>query len=368
MKKIYLQRVTQGNTVFYSGVCDPRILVELCADTNQEDREKFQRVLDENRVKEIADYVGEAPQNTGMLPTTLVLGTRSRDKLPVTRDPVISQFYYIEVPDQAAEFPQYRDVLDVMDGQHRLISFDGDNRKLAEDVPYEVTFNLYVCPTLSEKRKIFKTTNEKQKPVNSNLLMWFRDKLQMLGGSERIYHPVVELLNRESTSPLCGRIIMGDERIPKGYKARQLIGILDKAKVKDFKARGREIPPEKMFQVISVYLQGWEDVCACKFREPQTGETATKISGLRYILLLLPTFWEYSLNRGQPFRESLLREVLQTFQEALGLEELRNVFTDENWSYAFQGEGATVKLAAEHASLLKTHLQDVSVRNFDPLA
>ena len=67
---------------------------------------------------------------------------------------------------------------------------------------------MYITPTLRERRLIFKNTNEEQKQVASNLLLWFRKQLGMLTDKEKAYHPVVELLNNESCSPLKNRIIM----------------------------------------------------------------------------------------------------------------------------------------------------------------
>ena len=77
---------------------------------------------------------------------------------------------------------------------------------------FEITFEMYIKPTMREKRLIFKNTNEKQEKVASNLLMWFREKLNILNEKEQNYHPLVSLLNSDSCSLLKDRIIMGAEK------------------------------------------------------------------------------------------------------------------------------------------------------------
>ena len=255
-----------------------------------------------------------------------------------------------------------------MDGQHRLTAFSPDYIKLPPEIPYEISFTLYIAPSLRERRMIFRTTNENQKPVNGNLLLWFREKLGLLKESEQDFYPIVTMLNTRETSPLMGRIIMGDEVLPKGYKAQQLIKIFDKAKFADLEARGKGLSQEKLYQMIVTYLRGWERACGSSFRAPQTGETATKISAIRYMLFMLPTVWEFAVQESTKFDDSFMDEVLWFLTRALGLENAAEIFSsDAYWSYAFRGEGATVKLAEEHAKLLKRELQTERMKNFDPL-
>lgn len=45
------------------------------------------------------------------------------------------------------------------------------------------------------------------------------------------------MLNTHADSPLRGRIIMGDEVLPKGYKAQQIVKIFDKAKFAELEGR-----------------------------------------------------------------------------------------------------------------------------------
>lgn len=359
MKRIYLQKDTQKEKVFYTGKGDPRDFVRMASEIEVSTPQEAQRPLSGKRVMDIAKYVAVGAED-GILPTSLVIGTKCRDKLCVK--PVLAveeetghkiELYYMDIPETDQEFAEYADTIDVMDGQHRLFSFKDAFCQLKDDVPYEIPFSLYVCPTLKERRQIFKVTNERQEKVSSNLLMWFREKLGMMTSKEKMYHSLVQLLNNESCSPLKGRIIMGSERITKGYKAQQLIGIFHKAKLNDLIIDNSPITTEQQLKLICNYLEGWEAQFGCSFAAPQKEDgPATKISGLRYMILMLPTFLKLATDLRKRFDQDFVREMLDMFPDALGLAENETVFTNEDYLNAFRGEGATVTMAENHSKLL----------------
>ena len=378
MKRVYLTKMRQGEQVAYIGNADPRLLCPLIIHTDTDDA-KYQRAISRTRVSEVAAYVlGDGESSPGILPGALILGTRYQDRLPVCRayattkdstglDQTI-ELYYIDLPETEEEIDSLQDTLDIMDGQHRLTAFSSPYVQLPEHVPYEVNFTLYVCPSLQERRMIFRTTNENQKPVNGNLLMWFREKLGLLNETEADFHPVVTMLNTHADSPLRGRIIMGDEVLPKGYKAQQIVKIFDKAKFAELEAGGAPLSQEALYQVIVTYLRGWETACEVSFAFPQKGETATKISAIRYMLFMLPTFWDVAIQASTKFNAALMAELLWYLTDTLQLEHTGEIFSPNSvWSYAFRGEGATVKLAEDHARMLKRELQTQRVKQFNPL-
>ena len=198
--------------------------------------------------------------------------------------------------------------------------------------------------------------------------MWFREKLGLLNETEADFHPVVTMLNTRADSPLRGRIIMGDEVLPKGYKAQQIVKIFDKAKFAELEAGGAPLSQEALYQVIVTYLRGWETACEVSFAFPQKGETATKISAIRYMLFMLPTFWDVAIQASTKFNAALMAELLWYLTDTLQLEHTGEIFSPNSvWSYAFRGEGATVKLAEDHARMLKRELQTQRVKQFNPL-
>ena len=91
----------------------------------------------------------------------------------------------------------------------------------------------------------------------------------------------------------------------------------------------------------------------------------TKISGLRYILLLFCVFWQHALEARKQFNQEYIRFVIKELHCLLGLTEEQSVFDESN---NFRGESATIKLAERTGESLKNHLTNLTNKNFNPLA
>ena len=316
MRKVYLQEVVQGELKWYSGVLPARDLVKLATTKEFNIPQEAQRPIDLKRVEEIAEYVA----NGGTLSTSIVIGTCDKNKLVVHKmnDTQIPNAYYMEFPETKDEYENYKNTFDIMDGQHRLFSFLQEIVKLDERKRFDMSFEMYVTPTVRERQLIFKNTNEKQKSVASNLLLWFRQQLGMLSAKEKQYHSVVELLNTESCSPLKGRIILGSEKVVGGLKAEQIISILDKSKIKTIS--GNELSDEKMLTLISEYLSGWEDAVGSKIvdRDKNYGPLS-KISGFRFMILMLPEFYDKARNDRKQITKEYISNLLKDLFSQYGL-------------------------------------------------
>lgn len=365
MKKVYLLEVVQHNLKRYVGKVDARELVRLATKVEMKAVQEAQRPVNPKRLDEIATFVS----GNGTLSTSIVIGT-TNDNLTVhpVEESAVKNLYYMEFPETEAEFKKYKNSFDIMDGQHRLFSFLPEYRKLPEDDTFEITFEMYIKPTTRDRRVIFKNTNEKQEKVASNLLMWFREKLGMLYGKEKLYHSVVSLLNTEACSPLKGRIIMGAERITGGFKAQQVITILDKTDI--IHITGNELDDDKMLQMISEYLSGWEDAVGAKIadRDKDLGAFC-KISGLRFMILMLPAFYDQAVNEKQKFsREYISKKIKYLFKSEEM--EAKDIFSkDSDYIKAlgnnpYAGETPTTLLAKEWIAKLK----NLAIKDFDPLA
>lgn len=365
MKKVYLQEVIQGNLKCYSGVLAAKDLVKLATTKEFNTPQEAQRPIDLKRVEEIADFVS----NGGTLSTSIVIGTCDKNKLTVhpVDDFEIPGLFYMEFPETNKEFEEYKNSFDIMDGQHRLFSFLPDKIKIADNIKFDVSFEMYITPTLRERQLIFKNTNEKQKSVASNLLLWFRQQLGMLSEKEKLYHSVVDLLNTESCSPLKGRIIMGAEKITGGLKAEQIISILDKSKIKYIS--GTELDDAKMLTLISAYISGWEDAVGSTIldRDKNFGPLS-KISGFRFMILMLPAFYDKARNDRCQITKEYISKLLKDLFSQYGLEPA-DLF-NQNSNYIkdmginpFTGETPITLLATDWSNKLK----DYSADAFDPL-
>ena len=365
MKDLYLIEVTQHSTKRYVGVAPAVDLVKLATKVELQEVQEAQRPINPKRLSDIADFVS----SEGTLSTSIVIGTKN-DKIKIEPANIagIPSLYKMRFPETEAEFEEFKDSFDIMDGQHRLFSFLDDYRKIPDSENFEITFEMYVKPTMRDRRLIFKNTNEKQEKVASNLLMWFRAQLQMLKEKEKEYHPVVSLLSSESCSPLKGRIIMGAERITGGIKAEQLITVLDKADIKNIS--GVPLSDEKMLALISNYLTGWEEAVGSKFvdRDRDLG-AFSKIAGLRFMISLLPEFYDKAVAEKCAINSNYIKDTVNSLFSTYGIS-ARDVFDKESdyfknlGSNPFAGETPTNLLAKEWANKLK----QLSSGSFDPLA
>ena len=366
MRKVYLIPVTQHDSSFYIGKYDPRKLVKMTDPTiDVNTLQDAQRPLDKKHLQEIADYASH--DKHGMLPSSILIATKETDKLVLKEELVAGETkYYIEFPDSEAELANYSNTIDVVDGQHRLFAFDEKYRDpdFKDSEQYELPFSIFITPTIFVRRKLFTITNEKQKAVSPNLLLYLKSLLGMLDSAEETYLPLAKSLNEESMSPLKGRIIISAEKISKGYKAKELIKIFNKAKLADIIIGSKPISNDDLTTALSIFIKGWEGYYQLSFRSPGT-ETMTKISGLRYILLLFETFFDHSINTQKAFDEKFVKQVIQDLENAKQLNEGQTLFDD---SLVFRGEGATVKLAADDANKLKAYLANKVTNNFNPLA
>lgn len=365
MKDIYLLEVIQHNMKRYVGTVSARDLVRLATKVELQAPQDAQRPINPKRLGEIADFVAA----DGTLSTSIVIGT-SNSKLTVENANVkgVPNLYKMSFPETDDEFEDYKDSFDIMDGQHRLFSFLEDYCKLTDDETFEITFEMYINPTMREKRLIFKNTNEKQEKVASNLLMWFREKLNMLNEKEQSYHQVVSLLNTENQSPLKGRIIMGAEKITGGYKAEQIITIFDKYDIKNISTT--PLDDQQMLKLISAYLCGWENAVGSKIvdRDKDLG-AFSKVSGLRFMIIMLPTFFEQAMNDKSKFETDYIKNKINALFASEGMEP-RDLF-DKNSAYMknlgsnpFSGETPITILAKDWSNKLRS----LSSGSFDPLA
>ncbi len=358
MKKILLLKVQQHSHDCYIGVLDPRELVKTATQVEMSATQEAQRPLSEKRIKAIASYVKE--QDGGILPSTLTIAT-TNSQLEVKEYPDIDGLYYMDFPETNAEFEKYKDSATVMDGQHRLYSFLPNIRELSDNDTYQIGFTIYIQPSLRLRRQIFVTCNEKQEKVNNNLLMWFKEQLQMLSATEKTYHSLISNLN--TIYPLKNRIIMSAEKITGGYKAVQVANMLKNAQILDFRLNGKELTEEQQVSLISIYLTAWEKVCGFQFATSKYKEAgaAIKSAGLRYMLLLLKPTWERSLAIKEKFTVAFVKDTMEKMIATYGVER-EAFFTTEAHKLWFSDRTAIAYHAKEAALIIDS----LNTSDFNP--
>ena len=361
MKKYYINKVEQNGKEFFVLVADPRIIVRMILNVKAGQEQASQRPWNEGRVREIAKYVAgkfkedDNKKSVGLIPNAPILNIKNT--VAVEKD---SAGYYIELPETELEFKQFSDTIEVIDGQHRIRAFMPEyiDVDFSENKKYDMVFTLFDKMPEKEKREIFMITNEKQVKVPSNLLRLFKRELDLLKGDEVVYDLVVEL-NKEDFSPLKSRIMIGAQKITKGYQESQVSKILNKSDT--YKVlNARNIDQTTMAKIISNYLCAWEKSYDVKFNDPGK-DTITKISGLRYIFFLFPACLEILANRKKPANPDEFKKIVDLLPDAT---EIDDVFTDDATAPSFRGEGATIQLAKDHTMKLKAFEQQ-NQNNYD---
>lgn len=357
MERLFLQKITQYGSVSYVGKIDPRKLIKVVKKVEMSETQDAQRPLNEKRVKEIAKYVYD---ESGILPNTLTLATTDSRFSVYKCDN--DELYYIDFPSEESEYSEFKDSIDVMDGQHRLYSFMEDIRLIQDDALYEIGFTIYERPTLAEKRKIFISCNEKQEKVSGNLLMWFKAQLDMLTMDEKAFYNLVYTLSKEY--PLSGHIIMSAESIKNGVKSKEVISAIKQAEIQDMMVGNRNLTDTEKVKVICTYLSSWEKVVGFSFTKSKAKEAgaAIKMAGLKYMLLLLPAFWERAINSRSKFDTSYIEDVLKLFISSMGVEREMFFVCDEH-KMCFRDRTAVDLFAKQSIQKIKA----LDAGNFNPL-
>ena len=143
--------VTQGAHRFYTLTMPSDVLGRTCFVTtrNEDAKAGFQRVLDNDRAKQIANYIDVG---FGTIPSSIVLSAQPDADLRIIGSKTI------EFKDTAKAFL-------VLDGQHRVYGFS-----LAETV-LRVPVVIYNGLSRQDETRLFIDINTKQRPVPNELLL-----------------------------------------------------------------------------------------------------------------------------------------------------------------------------------------------------
>lgn len=362
MQDFKLVRVVQRNYEFFSLVADPRIVVELLTKYEANEIQEAQRPWNEKRVQEIAKFVDgrfkddDNKNSKGLIPNSPILNIKK--ELEIRKE---GSDYYINLPTKNDEFARYSEAIEAIDGQHRIRAFMKEYRSLKDDVKYEMVFTVFDRLSKEDKKEIFMITNEKQEKVPANLLRLYKRELNLLKEDAEVFD-LVEKLNVEDFSPLRGRIMIGANKVKKGYQESQFTKILQKsdsfATIKAFSNNNQDI----MAKMISNYLIAWEKEYEVEFASPGK-ETITKISGLRYIFFMMPEVIELLKNRRESATVEHFRKIIHMIPDATETHIFGNFSSEDELkmiSSWFRGETPTIELAKNHAKALKVYESKMS--------
>lgn len=177
--------VTQGSFKFFSLTMPSEVLAATCFVSARDDdpQEGFQRILDEQRAQEIADYIDSG---TGSIPTAIILSAQKEADLKYSSKNRTIEFFCI---------PK---AFLVLDGQHRVYGFS-----LAE-TSVRVPVIIYNGLSRKEETRLFIDINTKQRPVPTELLLDIKSLAEYESDIESICREIFDLFNNSPDSCLLG--------------------------------------------------------------------------------------------------------------------------------------------------------------------
>lgn len=222
--------ITQGNAKFYSLTIPTDILGKTCfVTTREEDPIKgFQRTLDVNRAKEIANYIDSGH---GSIPSAIILSAQPEAELEIIGK------------GKTLKFKEHAKAFLVLDGQHRVFGFS--MAKSAIRIPVVIYNGL----SRRDESRIFIDINTKQKPVPNELLLDIKSLAEYESQSEEFLNAIFTLFHEEPSSPLIGLTISADKS--RNKISRVTFYAAFKPIIKSFGNR----EPEEIFEIVSKYLR-----------------------------------------------------------------------------------------------------------------
>lgn len=200
--------VTQPVGVFYNCVIPAQTLLEICQFDFRQIRDNngvkefmgIQRPLNDKRVKDIRTYIGT---DDASFPTSIVISVDERCASIAVVDGVqklvLSSYQDADTVENSEIVIPFRAIASIIDGQHRLMAFDGTQHN------WSLTVNVFVGIDEGTQAMIFSKVNLAQTKVNKSLV-YDLFNLDRHRSPEKTAHEIVVNLNEMRESPFQGLI------------------------------------------------------------------------------------------------------------------------------------------------------------------
>jgi len=316
----------------------------------------FQRPYDPKRVDEIKSYVlgrdklykkGKDVYAKGFIPNAIVVNLPSNYKVEKLNERI-----YINFPDDC-DTEKYKESIEIIDGQHRLLAFDDDCKRNLKSEPYTMCFVALINLSDSEKKEIFMVLNERQKSVDKNILLRHKKLLNLLLDEEETRYDVITRLNSEADSPFYDKIIMAGEKKTYGLKAIQIDNVLDSSKSLEKLINSKGQISEKSYKVFKNYYSSWKETFPSAWFK--SNNTLTKMAGFRFISYLFPFIYEI-LKSDKDFQIKAFSAIISKIKTDEFNEEF-DIKKAGKFAH-FQEQRGIIKYATQLGKELREHYQD----------
>ena len=236
-QNISVTLITQGDHKFYSGTMEMELIAVTCSTNPREDDpdQGFQRALDENRAKSIADYI----RRGGTIPSSIILSAQPESELTYNSK------------NKTITFNEMQSSFLILDGQHRVYGF---RKLLNEGVKYRVPVIIYNGLTTTQEARIFIDINTLQRPVPKELLLDIKRLADRESDAERMLDELFTNFETESDSYLFNKL----SRIDKQRGKISKVTFYDSMKpmLKEFNISSTE----RLYRIINTFLLAAHDI------------------------------------------------------------------------------------------------------------
>lgn len=229
--------VTQGRHRFYTLTMPSDVLAKTCFVTTREEDPVagFQRVLDKDRAKQIAEYIDSG---LGTIPTSVVLSAQADAELRVVGK------------GKTVEFKAARKAFLVLDGQHRIFGFSLARTRL------RVPVVIYNSLSKRDESRLFIDINTKQRPVPNELLLDIKKLAEYESDAEKLFGEVFDQFQDDPASPLFG--MMSPAARTSGKISRVTLNAALKPLFSVFEDRDGAY----VYEVLGAYIRAFMDGCS----------------------------------------------------------------------------------------------------------
>jgi DGQHR domain-containing protein len=259
---------------------------------------------------------------------------------------------YIHFPDEK-DIKKYKETIEIIDGQHRLLAFDDECKALLDKEQYKMCFVALLNLSDSEKKEIFMVLNERQKTVDKNILLRHKKLLNLLLDDEETRYDVITRLNSEVDSPFYGKIIMAGEKKTYGLKAVQIDGVLDSSKALEKLIDSKDQISEKAYKIFKNYFLSWKANFPTAWFK--ANNTLTKMADFRFMSYLFPYVYDI-LKSGRDFQIKAFSKIISKIKSDEFNEEF-DIKKAGKFQF-FQEQRGIIKFATQLGKELREHFQD----------
>lgn len=217
MKRVRALAFKQKTTNLYCFTMSAMELEPLCyvEPATRDNTKGLQRVTEPSRLKEIAAYLNSGER--AILPNNIILNLTPEVTIEENGDGTVTLVF----PEDEGDFGF------VVDGQHRLFSFDEDYREMPSTATFELPVVALHNATEEMVGQTFVEINVNQKPVNKDLLTQMKAILGLLDTDyENTAIELIHDLDEDKQSPLYNHVLRFPKERNKWIKVNQVFPIV----------------------------------------------------------------------------------------------------------------------------------------------